>query len=429
MPRQMAEKPDILSVALGTTTSLSRSTIEDERGTSDRSVFNMRALFILVTLTCLAESQHQALMDYLERRLLAIEDRVSAWNEQTNRYATELREFKQQIVAQIETLERNKETLKADLDGVGSRVDRVEREMDYLETQNGAQPCVDVDDKLVEQQVTVVKEKNKAKYAKATDCSDMISSIKAMKILKRVGGPKGMWTKDTGSGSGKVYVFNGTDEDTIYEFGSIRDFTTSQGTAGAKTTKLPSPWRGSGHTIYNHHAYYLKQGTELRLIKYDLRNGSVVDSSVFPVRDHVPVYSLNPETVVDLAADEEGLWAIYASKETERQISLAKMDANTLDIEQMWDTPCPRENAEAAFVICGTVYVVYNTVILSRSRVQCVFDVSDMVTTDEAPLVYFPKRYSSHSSLKYSPLEQLIYAWDDGYQILYKLAMKKKLEV
>uniref|UniRef100_A0A4W5KVR2 Uncharacterized protein n=1 Tax=Hucho hucho TaxID=62062 RepID=A0A4W5KVR2_9TELE len=90
-------------------------------------------------------------------------DRISVWHEQTNCYATEMREFKQQMVAQIETLD--KETLRTDLGRVGTRV---ELEMDYLETQNGAQPCVDLDDKLVEQQVTVVKEKNKAKCDKAT---------------------------------------------------------------------------------------------------------------------------------------------------------------------------------------------------------------------------------------------------------------------
>lgn len=389
----------------------------------------MKALLILVTLTSLGSAQHQALMDYLERRLLAIEDRISLWHEQTNRYATELREFKQQMVSQLEALDKNKETLRVELDSVGTRVDRVEREMDYLETQNGAPPCVDVDDKLVEQQVTVVKERNMAKYAKLSDCRDMISSIKAMKILKRVGGPKGMWTKDAGSGSGKVYIFNGTSEDTIHEFASVRDFTSSQGTALSKSLKLPSAWRGTGHTIYNNYAYYIKEGEELRVIKYDLRNGSVADSAVFPVQNHIPVYGLTPETVIDLAADEEGLWAIYATRDNEKHISMAKMDANTLDIEQMWDTPCPRENAEAAFIICGTVYVVYNTKLPSRSRVQCVFDVSDMVTNDDAPLVYFPKRYGAHSSLKYNPLEQLVYAWDDGYQILYKLVMKKKLEV
>ncbi|XP_040889881.1 olfactomedin-like protein 3A [Toxotes jaculatrix] len=389
----------------------------------------MRGLVVLVTLACFATAQHQALIDYLERRLLAIEDRISLWHEQTTRYASELRELKQQMVSQLENLDKEKEALRMNLDSVGTRVDRVERELDYLETQNGAQPCVDVDDKLIEQQVTLVKEKQKAKYSKLTDCSDMISSIKAMKILKRVGGPKGMWSKDTNRGSGKVYIFNGTDDDTIHEFSSVQDFTRSLGLSLSKTVKLPSAWKGTGHVVYNNHAYYINQVEEIKVVKYDMKNNSVMDSAVFPVQDQVPVYSLTPETVVDLAVDEEGLWAIYGTRQNERHISLAKIDANSLDIEQMWDTNCPRENAEAAFVICGTLYVVYNTKQPGRSRVQCVFDVNDMVTSEDAPLVYFPKRYGAHSSLKYNPQEQLLYAWDDGYQILYKLLMKKKLEV
>lgn len=36
----------------------------------------MRALVVLVTLTCFANAQHQALIDYLERRLLTIEVRL-----------------------------------------------------------------------------------------------------------------------------------------------------------------------------------------------------------------------------------------------------------------------------------------------------------------------------------------------------------------
>lgn len=389
----------------------------------------MRGLVVLVTLACFATAQHQALIDYLERRLLAIEDRISLWHEQTTRYASELRELKQQMVSQLENLDKEKEALRMNIDSVGTRVDRVERELDYLETQNGAQPCVDVDDKLIEQQVTVVKEKQKSKYSQLSDCSDMISNIKAMKILKRVGGQKGTWTKDTNRASGKVYIFNGTKDDIIHAFASVQDFTRSSGMSLSSTVKLPSAWRGTGHVVYNNYVYYMSQADELKVVKHDLQNNSLTDSAVFPVQDHVPVYGLTPETVIDLAVDEEGLWAIYATQQNERYISLAKMDTSSLDIEQMWDTNCPRENAEAAFVICGTLYVVYNTKQAGRSRVQCVFDVNDMVTSEDAPLVYFPKRYGSHSSLKYNPHEKLLYAWDDGYQILYKLTMKKKLEI
>ncbi|KAM7422362.1 hypothetical protein PAMA_010426 [Pampus argenteus] len=389
----------------------------------------MRGLVVLVTLVCFASAQHQALIDYLERRLLAIEDRISLWHEQTTRYASELRELKQQMVSQLENLDKEKETLRMNVDSVGTRVDRVERELDYLETQNGAQPCVDVDDRLIEQQVTQVKDKQKAKYSKLSDCRDMISSIKAMKIIKRAGGPKGMWTKDTSRTTGNVYIFNGTDEDTIHEFASLQDLSRSLGMSLSKELKLPSAWKGTGHVVYNNHVYYISQVEEVMVVKYDMKNNVVVDSAVFPVQDYVPVFGLTPETMMDLAVDEEGLWAIYATRQNERHISLAKMDASSLDIEQMWDTNCPKENAEAAFVICGTLYVLYNTKQPGRSRIQCVFDVNDMVTNEDAPLIYFPKRYGAHSSLKYNPQERLLYAWDDGYQILYKLVMKKKLEV
>lgn len=262
-----------------------------------------------------------------------------------------------------------------------------------------------------------------------SDCSDMLSSIKAMKIVKRVGGPKGMWTKDISRGSGKVFIFNGTDKDTIIQFTSVQDFARSLDMSASRNLKLPSAWRGTGHIVYNNHAFYINQADEITVIKYDLKNSSVTDSVVFPVQDHVPVYGLSPETMMDLAVDEEGLWAIYATRENENYMSLAKMDARSLDIEAMWDTNCPRENAEAAFVVCGTLYVVYNTMQPGRSRVQCVFDVNGMVTNEEVPQIYFPKRYGAHSSLKYNPQEQLLYAWDDGYQILYKLSMKKKLEI
>ncbi|KAM9410512.1 olfactomedin-like protein 3A [Pholidichthys leucotaenia] len=389
----------------------------------------MRGLVVLITLGCFATAQHQALIDYLERRLLAIEDRISLWHEQTTRYASELRELKQQMVSQLENLDKEKEALRVNLDSVGTRVDRVERELDYLETQNGAQPCVDVDEKLIEQQVTLVQEKQNAKYFMLSDCSDMISTVKAMKILKRVGGQKGMWTKDTSRASGKVYIFNGTDEDTIHEFATAQDFTRSAGMSLSNEVKLPSAWSGMGHVVHNNYVYYSNEGEVIKVVKYNLKNNSLTDSAVFPVQDHMPVYGLNPETVIDLAVDEEGLWAIYATQQNERHISLAKMDTQSLDIEQMWDTNCPRENAEAAFVICSTLYVVYNTKQPGRSQVQCVFDVNGMVSNEDAPLVYFPKRYGSHSSLKYNPQEQLLYAWDDGYQILYKLSMKKKLEL
>lgn len=261
----------------------------------------------------------------------------------------------------------------------------------------------------------------------SSDCVEIISAIRSVKILKRVGGAKGLWTRDPSSS--RVYVFNGTSGDAVYQFDSVRDFSRSAGVAGGHLIRLPSGWTGSGSAVYNGFLYYIHQEaeTDIQLVKFDLRSRAVSDAAVFPADSHAPVYELNPETVADIAADGEGLWVLYAASDGEPSISLAKMDRQSLDIEHIWDTGCPRENAEAAFVVCGTVYVAYNIRLASRSRVQCVFDVNGVVVGEEAPLLYFPRRYGAHASLKYNPEEGQLYGWDDGYQIIYRLSLKRKL--
>ncbi|EOB07045.1 Olfactomedin-like protein 3, partial [Anas platyrhynchos] len=351
------------------------------------------------------------------------------WHEQSSRYSTELRDFKNQVLGMLEAAEKEREALRAEAEGAAARVDRLEREVDYLETQNPAPPCVEVDETLMEKQVATAKQRKNEKYTKLTDCSDTIASVRAMKILKRFGSSSGLWTKDAAGNSEKIYVFDGTANDTVYVFPRMREFTLFSATRKAARIKLPYPWVGTGHLVYDGHLYYIRQQGPFQVIKFNLANKTVVDSSVFPAEEQIPVFGLSPFTYIEIAADEEGLWAIYATKENEKNICLAKLDPTSLDIEQMWDTPCPRENAEGAFVVCGALHVAYNTRLPSRSRVQCVFDVSGTLAPEDASLVYFPKRYGSHSSMKYSPRERQIYAWDDGYQIIYRMEMKKKLEV
>uniref|UniRef100_A0A667X716 Olfactomedin-like 3a n=1 Tax=Myripristis murdjan TaxID=586833 RepID=A0A667X716_9TELE len=397
----------------------------------------MKPLLVFLVSTAWAFTRgqyyYQELMNYLENRMLAIEDRMELWNEQTHRYHSELKEFKKLTAETMNALGKDHSLLLKDLEGAAARVDHVEREMDYLETQTAPRACANKADKVLEQGAWSVEEsrtdEEEEEDWEEVHCVDILSSIRSVKILKRVGSPKGMWIRDPRSS--KVYVFNGTRGHSIYQFSSVLDFSSSPGVNHSRQIQLPSVWMGPGSTVYNGYLYYIQQeaGTEVQVVKYDLLSGSVTDTAMFPVESHAPVYTLNPETTADLAADDEGLWLLYANSDSEPNINLAKMDPATLDIEEMWDTRCPRENAEAAFIVCGTVYVVYNTRLASRSRVQCVFDVNDMVLSEEAPLLYFPRRYGAHASLKYSPEEKQLYAWDDGYQILYRLTMKRKLLV
>ncbi|XP_032417671.1 olfactomedin-like protein 3B [Xiphophorus hellerii] len=399
----------------------------------------MKLLFVFL-VSCAwtligAQNYYQALMDYLENRLLAIEDRMQLWHEQAHQYRTEMLDFKKLTSEAMTGTKNDHSMMFKDLKGASARVDLVEREMDYVETQNSPRACATKAEKVLEQEAWGLQERDEVEeeedweelQSRVSDCMEIISGIRSVKILKRIGSPKGMWTRDPKSS--KLYVFNGTSGDTVYEFQSVLDFSRSLGVAGSRMIHLPSKWTGPGSAVYNGYLYYINQeiDTDVQVVKFDLVSGSVTEIAMFPMERNTILYTLNPETVADLAVDDEGLWLLFTPTDSEPNISLAKMDTSTLDIEQIWDTRCPRGNAEAAFVVCGTVYVVYNTRMASRSRVQCVFDVNDMMLTEEAPLLYFPRRYGAHASLKYNPEENQLYGWDDGYQIIYRLTIKTKL--
>ncbi|XP_078276434.1 olfactomedin-like protein 3 [Rhinoraja longicauda] len=367
-------------------------------------------------------------MEYIERRLSSFEDRIAVWYDQTQRYSTEYREFKKQILTLVESLDKEKEEQRTSIEIANSRIERLERELDYLETRNPAPTCLEMEEKLIDQTAESTREKKKRKH-KVTECGEMVFNIKAMKMVKRLESAVGLWTKDVMSDSEKVYIFDGVSNDTIYEFARLKDFTDFTGLMKGKKIKLPHLWAGTGHIVYRGFLYYIRSAPQFQVIKFDLKNQTVADSGMFPAEQQIPVYGLSPYNYIDLAADEDGLWAIYATRENEMNICLARLDHRTLSIEQMWDTPCPIENAENAFVVCGTLYVVYNSKFRSHSRVQCVYDVTDMLNTDQAPLLYFPRRFGSVASLKYNPKDKQLYSWDDGYQIIYRLTLKLKSEL
>uniref|UniRef100_A0A4W5RRM6 Olfactomedin-like 3a n=1 Tax=Hucho hucho TaxID=62062 RepID=A0A4W5RRM6_9TELE len=272
---------------------------------------------------------------------------------QSNRYNSELRHFKKQTAEFIKGLNHDHGTLCQHLEGTG--------------TQNPVRACVNQADRMVDVDQEV---KKRVKERVKERVKDRVKEGKAKKIIKDINHP----SHD---------LFTPLSSSRPHQYWCIK--------AGTERLKTASILRPSDYS-------------------------AVTDSALFPVEvaDHRPVYSLNPETALDMAADEEGLWMVQDS----------------LDIEQMWDTQCPRENAEAAFMVCGTgwaalVYVVYNTREPSRSRMQCVFDVNDMVTSEEAPLLYQEECSSRQSEVQ--PSGETDLCLGQCYQILYKLSMKRKL--
>lgn len=95
---------------------------------------------------------------------ICIQERITLWQEQNNRYNTDLKNFRHQAADLLEKLGKEHESLRGDLEGAGVRVDRVEREMDYIETKNPPKPCVKAADKMVEQRPVTKERKKKDEF-------------------------------------------------------------------------------------------------------------------------------------------------------------------------------------------------------------------------------------------------------------------------
>ncbi|XP_006642688.2 olfactomedin-like protein 3A [Lepisosteus oculatus] len=373
-------------------------------------------------------TQDIIIMQYFESRIAMLEDRLIKCDQDIMKYVQELYAFSKEMRARLDGLGVYRTEFRSEVESVVSRVERIEHDIDYLENQSPVQPCVEIDDRLLEQQVKKAQGKKADKLKLGTDCDAMLTSIKSIKIVKKAGDVHGSWMKDPSKSSPKIYFFSGTKNTTLLEFPNIKEFTESNFTQVARNVTLPFPWQGTGHVVYNGFLYFHKSGSLNEIIKFHIRNRTVTDSMLLPGAGRVPVYQLSPFTFIDLAIDELGLWSIHADPDTGRKIVITKIDRGSLSVEHSWDTSCSSEDAEAAFLICGTLYVVYNSRYGGRSRIQCLYDIHDMISNEESQILYFPKRYGSHSVMHYNPKEKQIYSWDDGYQTIYRLVTKQKNE-
>ncbi|XP_049928074.1 olfactomedin-like protein 3A [Epinephelus moara] len=369
-------------------------------------------------------SQDAFIIQYLERRLSQMEERLNLCEQKTVSVTQKTYDLSSEIRGYLSTLSVLRSEVKSQVDSVAVRVDRVERELEYLENKIPSQTDIEMEEALLEQQLKAAELdqlKKKATIRVEHDCNTALNQIKSLKIVKKTGDTYGSWFKDPSEGSAKVYLFSGIRNDTLLEYVSLHSFTERTTTPPVRVVQLPSSWQGTGHVVYNGFLYYHKADTPNQILKVDVLNGTVVDSTLLPGAGRLPVYSLNPNTYLDLAVDELGLWVIHADPEYAGNLVITKLDKVSLAVEYTWDTQCRSRDAEGAFLICGTLYVVYNTRYGGRSTIQCLYDIHDTIHSGESPVIFFPKRYTSHSSIYYHPGDKQLYTWDDGYQTIYKV--------
>ncbi|KAJ7994804.1 hypothetical protein DPEC_G00253260 [Dallia pectoralis] len=219
----------------------------------------------------------------------------------------------------------------------------------------------------------------------------------------------GTWMKDTAVlNDERIWVAEHFSGRTVKEYKSIASFqnATSEIIDGRKF------FQGCGHAVHNGSFYYHIAGTA-NLARFDLHSRRLHTLSIDNALYHNLSYLFhNSKTYFKLAADENGLWLLFASS-LDDSIMVAQLDLKSFSVTSYINTTYPRTKAGNAFVACGVLYVTDT----KDARVTFAFD----LLKGKPVNVTFDLRSSGGvlAMLSYSPKDRHLYLWDRSYVKLY----------
>lgn len=113
----------------------------------------------------------------------------------------------------------------------------------------------------------------------------------------------------------------------------------------------------------------------------------------------------NSKTYFKFAADENGLWVIFAADAGDDTM-VAKLDPDSFSVELLVNTHYPTAKAGNAFIVCGVLYFTEPT----DRRVTYAFDLIEDSPQDAS--VNLRPSSGILAMVSYYPNQRLLYMWD-----------------
>nr|AAI09585.1 OLFML1 protein [Bos taurus] len=204
-----------------------------------------RALVFMAFLPPPQRAQDPAMVHYIYQRFQVLEQGLQKCTQATRAYIQDFQEFSKNISIMLGQCHTYTSEYKSAVHNLALRVERAQREIDYLEYLREADACVESEDKLLaEKLVQEAEEDQRIRMLLNASCDNMLMGIKSLKIVKKTTDTDGSWMKDAVSDSPKVYVFIGPRNNTIRAF--MEDSTKP----APRKLILTHSWQGTGQVIY-----------------------------------------------------------------------------------------------------------------------------------------------------------------------------------
>ncbi|XP_037097567.1 olfactomedin-4 [Syngnathus acus] len=228
----------------------------------------------------------------------------------------------------------------------------------------------------------------------------------------------GGWGKDSKplKGSESIYFYSGYSSTATSRFYFYPDYKHLLLMSSSGYIDFAAGYGGYGNNYIVHaNSIYYQRQSPFSMGKFN-RTDNTYDSRVIPSASTAFSYSYSDTQNMDFAADEKGLWVMYASDESKGKIVIAKINEKGFGVEKVWNTAAFKQMTGNAFMACGVMYAT-RQVDFNTEEIYYAFDTND--GEGKHLSIQFPKFQEKYSSLDYNPTDQLLYMYNNGYYVSY----------
>ncbi|XP_037109212.1 olfactomedin-4-like [Syngnathus acus] len=122
-------------------------------------------------------------------------------------------------------------------------------------------------------------------------------------------------------------------------------------------------------------------------------------------------------TDIDLATDESGVWLIYSTVHYFGNLVLAKVEGDPPTLNQTWHTSVYKQTVTNTFMAYG---ILYATRFVNNDMEEIFYSFDTSTGEEKFKLgIFFRKMCPDINFLNYSPRDQMLHVYCDGYMVSY----------
>eukprot|EP00064_Thunnus_orientalis_P013417 superscaffoldBa00002180_g13456 len=262
-----------------------------------------------------------------------------------------------------------------------------------------------------------------------TGCGVLVSVAEPVthKKADNIAGKYGVWMQDPEAvppyGSNMIWRIDTVGSNIRQLFGYEDMDQLSKGFP-SKVLLLPESVESTGATLYRGSLYYQRRLSRT-LIRYDLASESIAARRDLPhanFHGQAP-YSWGGYTDIDLAVDEQGLWAVYSTNKAKGAIVISQLNPHSLEVKKSWETNIRKNSVANSFIICGKLYTVASYT-ASNTTINYMYDTES--SQGKAIAIPFRNKHRYNSMIDYNPSQRKLFAWDNFHIVSYNIRLGRQ---